>query len=111
MTEFKINPDAPILVEFLPGQGEEQGQWEVEPVSAKKLGDNLQEMSANAVQSAMDTIHNMADKIAATVKRLAASPSEVEVTFGLKFDAKAGVLIASTGLQASVQIKLKWKQG
>jgi hypothetical protein len=103
MPEFEINRDAPILVEFAVGPG-------VQQVAAIRGIDVLTDKSNEAVQSAMDTIHNMADKVAATVKKMTASPSEVEVTFGLKFDAKAGVLVASTGLQASVQVKLKWKR-
>ncbi len=101
MTEFKIDPDAPVLVEFATGPGEQR-------LSVKSRLDSITEKSGEAVQSAMDTIHNMADKIAATVKKMTASPSEVEVSFGIKFDAQAGVLIASTGLEASLQVKLKW---
>ena len=39
------------------------------------------------------------------------NPSELELSFGLKFSAKAGVVLASTDAQATLTLRAKWKRG
>ena len=38
------------------------------------------------------------------------NPSELELSFGLKFSAQAGVVLASTDAQATLTLRAKWKR-
>jgi hypothetical protein len=37
-----------------------------------------------------------------------AEPACVEVSFGIKFDIQAGAIIAKTGLESSLNVKMVW---
>ncbi len=104
MPTFTIDDDAPILVEFAPRPGLQQVAL---PSPAE-----LAQQSAKALESAMNTIHNMARRVSATVKSLpiAERPSQIEVEFGLKLDAAAGAVIAQAGTEASFTVKLMWER-
>ncbi|MFD4718153.1 CU044_2847 family protein [Streptomyces sp. NPDC058423] len=64
--------------------------------------------SAEAVSQAMTTIRSMAERVRGTVAQMAARPDGVQVEFGIKFDAEAGAVIAKTGVEAAVTVKLVW---
>jgi hypothetical protein len=103
MPTFVINNDAPVLVEFAPRPG-------VQQVALTPA--DMAEKSEKALDSAMNTIHQMAGRVSAALDTLAEHrPNEVEVEFGLKLDAEAGALIAKAGIEASVNVKLTWKGG
>lgn len=104
MPTFTIDEGAPILVEFAPRPGLQQVAL---PSPAE-----LAEQSAKALDSAMNTIHQMARRVATTVKALpiAERPSQVEVEFGLKLDAAAGAIVAQAGVEASLNVKLTWER-
>lgn len=99
MPTFTINADAPVLVELAPQPG-------VRSVSLTPA--DLVAQSKQALDSAMNAIHQMAQQVTASLSNLAERPSEVEVTFGLKLNAEAGALIAKTAGEASLNVKLKW---
>ena len=104
MPDFTIDENAPILVEFALKPGALDvgfGQDTIE---------DLTEKSAKALDSAMNTIHKMARRVTETVEALAKRPSQVEVAFGVKFDAEAGAFITKAGVEASINIKLIWTE-
>ncbi|MGK7928952.1 MAG: CU044_2847 family protein [Spirulina sp.] len=72
--------------------------------------EDLAAKSAEVLERAMDTIEGMAERTIQTIDRLTNKPSEVEVEFGIKLDAEAGALIAKTGGEASLTVKLVWKR-
>jgi hypothetical protein len=92
-------PNATILVEFPPRPG-------LKDVTSKPAA--LAERSANALDTAMASIHELADRVSTTVNTLIRKPQEVEVEFGLKLDAEAGALIAKTRMEAHIVVTLKW---
>ena len=100
MTTVKEENDAQILIEFTPKPGLKQ-------VSLKPV--ELAKKSAEAVDGAMSTINHMAQRLNKTISEITRPPSEVEIAFGLKFDAEWGAIIAKTGLEASINVKLQWK--
>ena len=100
MSTIRIDENAPIIIDFPQKAG-------VRTVSLKF--DDITEKSANAVQSVMNHIHNMARHVTDSVAQLKQKPSEVEVSFGLKFDIEAGAIIAKTGTEASINVTLKWE--
>lgn len=101
MSTSKIVEKAPILVEFALAPG-------VHKVVFTPA--NLAEKSSKAVEGALSTIHSMGEKVVATIERLTKVPSEVEVSFGIKFDAESGAIIAKAGVEASISVKLTWKR-
>jgi hypothetical protein len=103
MSTFVVDEGAPILVEFAPKPG-------LREVSLSPA--DLAEKSAKALDSAMNTIHQMARRVAATAKSLsiAERPSQIEVEFGLKLDAAAGAVVAQASTEASFNVKLTWER-
>jgi hypothetical protein len=91
--------DREVLVEFVQRPGVQQVALTPSEVAEK---------SAEALDSAMNTIRQMAGKVCATVAAMTERPAGVQVAFGLKFDAEAGAFIAKTGLEASVNVTLTW---
>jgi hypothetical protein len=66
------------------------------------------ERSSRALQEAMGVVRQMAERVRRTVATMPARPSEVEVAFGIKFDAEAGAFIARTGVEASISVVFRW---
>ena len=91
-----LSSDSALLVEF-GGEG------------FRQVGrDDVAERSAAAVAKALASIRDMGDKVSATVRSLEKRPSEVEVTFGIRFDTEAGALLAKVAAGASLEVKLVW---
>lgn len=88
-----------VLIEFVQPPGVQQVALTPSQVAEK---------SAQALDSAMSTIRQMAGRVCATVAGMAERPAGVHVAFGLKFDAEAGAFIAKTGMEASVNVTLTW---
>ena len=100
----------PILIEFNSGEG-------VQPVSLRgflaRTPEQLAELAAkseHALDSAMNTIKSMAERVNNTIDAITDPPKDIEVTFGLKLDAEAGAYIAKSGVEASFQVKMVWKR-
>jgi Trypsin-co-occurring domain 1 len=91
--------DELILVEFAQRPGLQQVA--LTPVE-------LAQRSAAAINKAMAIIHQMGDRLQGTVASMAQRPDEMQVSFGLKFDAEAGAFIAKTGVEASLNVTLTW---
>jgi hypothetical protein len=71
------------------------------------------ELAARAGQTfeaALENIKPIARAVLTKVQDLSEALDEVNVEFGLKLDAKAGVLIASGGVEANFKIVLTWKR-
>ena len=66
--------------------------------------------SKMAVDRAMQNIRDIAQKISKTIDSLVEKPSEVEVSFGVRFDAESSAVIAKAGIDASLNVKLKWQR-
>jgi hypothetical protein len=90
----------PVLVEFATRPGFQQ--------TALQPAD-LVEKSRRALDSAMNTVHEMADRLESTVSKMASKPSEIEVTFAIKLESELGALIAKTKVEGSIDVKLSWK--
>jgi hypothetical protein len=88
-----------ILVDFGPQAG-------LRDVTSKPAA--LAARSAAAVEAAMQSIHDLADRIAGAVDDLARRPDEVRVEFGVKLDAQAGALIARSTVEGHLVVTLRW---
>jgi len=101
MSTFIIDEDTPILVEFAPRPG-------VRQVSLSP--DDLAEKSAQALDRAMGTIRQMAQRVSALRVTLPDEFTQVELEFGLKLEAEAGALISKVGAEASINVTLTWER-
>ncbi|MCP2341389.1 CU044_2847 family protein [Actinomadura rupiterrae] len=90
-----------ILVEF--GSGPGLQQVALSPAEAAQR-------SAAAIEHSMGVIRAMAAQVADTVAAIPRAPSNVEVSFGIKFDVHAHAVIAKSGLESSLNVKLTWQR-
>jgi len=70
-------------------------------------GDQIRE-ATETFDTALEEIKAIADPVVQTINQLAAKPKETEVTFAVKFAGEAGIILAKSTLEASLQITLKW---
>ena len=98
---FQLEDGSSIAVEVEAAPGEEERiantQGEVVEQTNKTFGAALK-----TVQQAM------AEVLEGFSKTL--DPNELELNFGLKFSAKAGVVLASTDAEATLTLRAKWKK-
>jgi hypothetical protein len=85
----------------------------VEPTNGGVVtrGGRAEEVVAEARQSfesALGTIREVADAVLHQLARLAVSPQEVRVEFGLELTAKAAALVASASATAQLHVTLAW---
>jgi hypothetical protein len=59
----------------------------------------------------MRIVRQMSARLTHTVDEMTHRPSDVELSFGIKFDAEAGALIAKAGVEAAVSVTLRWRHG
>lgn len=72
-------------------------------------GKRLIEKAQVTFEAAIDKIRPIASSL---VKRLSdLSPDQITVEFGVKFSAKAGVILAATDTEANLKVSLTWKNG
>jgi hypothetical protein len=73
--------------------------------------EELSEKSEEAINKAMTTIQDMAQRINSTIQGIDKShkPNTVQVEFGLKFDGELDVIIARVGVEASISVTLGWE--
>ncbi|MCK4579044.1 MAG: hypothetical protein KAU50_09660 [Candidatus Marinimicrobia bacterium] len=93
--------DLPILVEFSAGPG-------LQRVSLSPQ--DLVEKSKQALDKSASIIRAMAERISDVREAMPSRPDEVTVQFGIKFDAEVGALIAKSGVEASINLTLVWKE-
>ena len=58
---------------------------------------------------ALKPLKDVSNSIINCIKEIANSPSEIEVELGLKFTAKAGIILTSLDSEAHFKIVLKWQ--
>src|SRR3981081_6884 len=66
----------------------------------------------NAQQSfdkALQPLKEISNSIITCIKNITNSPQEGEVELGLKFTAKAGIILTSLDSEAHLRVSLKWK--
>lgn len=52
----------------------------------------------------------MAQRVHSTVQTMENKPKNIEVEFGIKFDAEVGVIVAKVTAGASMTVKMIWEQ-
>ena len=104
MNDFTIDEGERILVEFAPRPG-------VRQVGAFDLPmEQLVELSSKALDSAMGTVGQMAQRVRALREKIPDEFTQIEVEFGIKLDAEAGALVAKAGGEAAINVTLIWER-
>ncbi|HXF39853.1 MAG TPA: CU044_2847 family protein [Blastocatellia bacterium] len=60
-------------------------------------------------EAAMEGVKPTAAAIIAKLRELSDRPEQIAVEFGIKLSAAAGVVLASSGLEANFKVTLTWK--
>ncbi len=99
--------DLPILIDFAdqPGLVEASLAWP----NREKL-ERWAAHSQTALNRAMDTIAEMAQRTAELRERVPTEFTKAEVTFGVKLDYEAGALLTRGGAEGSITVKLTWER-
>lgn len=71
--------------------------------------EKLIEFTDSAMSSAKNTVLQMGQAFSEAVDSIPVSCEHVDLKFGLKFDAEAGVIVSKVGAQASLDITLRLK--
>jgi hypothetical protein len=103
METIVIDKNIPVLVELAPVSAGTRGV----SITPK----DIEQKSAEALNSAMNTIHQMATYIVSTMNSISEStrPSKVEAAFGLKLTTEGNALIAKGGMEANINVTLTWE--
>jgi hypothetical protein len=100
----------PELVQFALSTG---GSVTVEvgtPAGMERVGrrqQTLQDMTSS-FDEALTDVRDAAAAALAQFQGMATRPDEVEITFGVKLDARLGAVIAETGVEGNFQVTVKW---
>lgn len=92
--------DAPVLVEMTPRTSIQQ----VAVVDTQAAAD----LSAAALQHAMSTIRQIAERVVATLDQTENRPTGIEVSFGLKLTSEGQALVAKASEESTISVKLTW---
>ena len=66
--------------------------------------------AATRLESALDVVRPTADAIAHRLRALSVPADEIRVDFGVRLNARAGAVIASTEGQGHFQVTLTWRR-
>jgi hypothetical protein len=97
----------PILVEFPDRHGL------VEASLGWPNREKLEELAAHsqaALNRAMETIAEMAQRAAALRDQIPHEFTKAEISFGVKLDYEAGALLAKAGAEGSIAVTLTWER-
>ena len=99
LISFPLPDDEVLLVEV-----EAEGP-EISPVS--RAG-NVIRSATTSFEEAMRHVRVAASTALASFREMDVRPDEVQVEFGVKLNAEAGAVIAKTGVEGHLKVKLTW---
>ena len=92
-----------ILVEFPQRPGlHEASLWNLSR-------EELEARSKEALEKAMGLIADMARRASGLRDRIPAEFKQAEIEFGVKLDYEVGALLAKSGTEGSISVKLTWE--
>ncbi|MFD0149472.1 CU044_2847 family protein [Streptomyces sp. NPDC055721] len=74
-------------------------------------GSGAVEVAAGRFEEGIDRIREMAGRTLERMVSLPAPPSTVELEFGVKFNVETGAVIARTGVEGHLKVKMVWERG
>lgn len=102
MGSIVIIKETPVLVDLSPTPGAHKVAF---------TSKDIEQKSVEALNSAMNTIHQMATYVVDTMNSVSESnrPSKVEAAFGLKLTTEGNALITKVGMEANINVTLTWE--
>jgi hypothetical protein len=79
-------------------------------VPVASSGEKVIQKAKDYLDDNLNKIKVFSSSIANSIKSLDFAPNELEVEFGVKFAADAGIIISSISSEANITIKLKWSK-
>ena len=70
----------------------------------------MTEKAKETFEAALEKIKPAATAMIAKLRNLGESPDEIRLEFGIKLNAEAGAVVASTGAEANFKVTLTWKR-
>ena len=108
LAQFKLDDGTAFLVEVekpAPTRGSS-----IQRVAAVNSG-QLVLQATRTLEEALDQVQPVISKVVSKLKSGLTTPAnEVEITFGLKLSAEAGVVFGSVGGEVTFEVKLKWEK-
>ncbi|MFD8971392.1 MULTISPECIES: CU044_2847 family protein [Streptomyces] len=98
--------EAAVYVAF-----EDQDPEIVRARSRDRPGSGAVEVAAGRFEEGIDRIREMAGRTLERMVSLPAPPSTVELEFGVKFNVETGAVIARTGVEGHLKVKMVWERG
>jgi hypothetical protein len=98
--EFALEDGSTVLVEV-----DEAPRFE----RAGRVGDAV-EQAAATFEQALTGVRNAASAALHQFRALPVRPDEVEISFGVKLDVEAGAVIARSGVEGQLGVRLKWRR-
>ncbi len=103
LAQFTLEDGTPFLVEI-----DEPNSNAIERVALTETTEMVYKAKKN-LNEALDAIKPVASTVVSKLKDGLTTPAdEVEVTFGLKLSAEAGVVFSSVGSEVTFEVTLKW---
>lgn len=100
LVQFDLSDGGSVLVEI-----------EAEPgVARASRREALFQEAKQSFEKAFSGVRSAASSALDQFRSMSRQPDEVEIKFGVKLDAKAGAIIAQSGLQGHFEVKLKWQR-
>lgn len=102
LIEFPLDAGGNILVEV-------DG---IEPTTRVRGGAPMEvaEKARQTFESSLERIKPAAAAIISKLREMSDQPEQVSVEFGIKLSAEAGVVLATTGVEANFKVTLLWKR-
>jgi hypothetical protein len=77
---------------------------------AARTDDGLWVTATGKLDVAMDGIRSAAEVALGKLRALDREPDEIELAFGVRFNAAAGAVFAKVGAEGHLQVRLAWKK-
>jgi hypothetical protein len=103
LIEFPLRDGSSMLVEVedpVAGVGTVRGAHPVE----------IAEKAKQTFEASLEKLKPAASAIITKLRELSDQPEQVAVEFGIKLSGAAGVVLASTGVEANFKVTLTWKR-
>ncbi|MEO1403965.1 MAG: CU044_2847 family protein [Cyanobacteria bacterium J06635_1] len=106
LAQFRLDDGTAFLVEVDSPRVTRGGA--IQRVAAVDTGEMVLQ-ATQTLEQALDKVKPVASTVISKLKSGLTTPAdEVEVTFGLKLNAEAGVVFSSVGGEVTFEVKLKW---
>ena len=103
LAQFTLADGTPFLVEV-----DEPGSSAIQRVATVETGELVYQAQQN-LEAALDKVKPVASTVISKLKSGLTTPAdEVEVTFGLKLSAEAGVIFSTVGGEVTFEVTLRW---